>query len=340
MSVQPRILSGIQPSGALHLGNYFGAIKQYIELQTQGEGLYFLANYHAMTTIQDRRQLRAYTHDAALDLLALGLDPNRAFLFRQSDVPELTELTWIFFCVTGKGLLDRAVSFKDKLAQGLKPNLGLYNYPVLMAADILIYRSHLVPVGGDQKQHLEMSRDIATYFNQTYDTDVFPLPEARHNETPNVPGTTKDAGTFQKMSKSYGNTIEIFLEGKPLRQAVMSIQTDSTPVKAPKDPDRCIVFALYSLFATPEEKSKLAESYRAGGMGYGAVKKALLAKIDETFGPARERRKQLAADPDTVEDILRRGAAHARGLARETMELVYQATGIAKLTKLEGHPAG
>jgi tryptophanyl-tRNA synthetase len=325
----PRILSGIQPSGALHLGNYFGAIKQYIELQEQGDALYFLANYHALTSVQDPEQLRQYTYDAAADLLALGLDPDRATLFRQSDVPEVTELTWVFFCVTGKGLLDRAVSFKDKIAKGLTPNLGLYNYPVLQAADILIYRSHLVPVGRDQQQHLEITRDIAGYFNQIYG-EVFPVPDARYNETPNVPGTTKDEdGSFQKMSKSYGNAVELFLERKPLKKKIMTIQTDSTPVDDPKDPETDIVFALYKLFATPDERDELAERYRAGGMGYGDAKKRLLEKAEAFLGPLRERRKALK--PDEVEDVLQAGAQRARQLAQETMEEVYKVTGIVKM---------
>src|SRR5438874_7901503 len=282
-----RILSGVQPSGMLHLGNYFGAIKQHIALQEEGECFYFIADYHALTTIQDPKALAENVRDVALDYLALGLDPNKATFFRQSDVPEVTELTWMLGCVTNMGLLERAHSFKDKVDKGIEASVGLFTYPVLMAADILIYRSHLVPVGKDQVQHLEMTRDMAGKFNRAYG-DIFPLPEARlvrHGAL--VPGTDG-----QKMSKSYDNTIEIFAEGKPLKKAVMGIVTDSTPVEAPKDPDQDTVFALYSLFATDEERAALAERYRAGGLGYGEAKGMLLAKIDERFGPARERRMQ------------------------------------------------
>src|SRR5438067_5196282 len=258
-----RILSGIQPTGKLHLGNYFGAIRQHIALQDEGECFYFIADYHSMTTVADADQRRQLVRDVALDYLALGLDPNKAVLFRQSDVPEVTELAWMLGCVTNMGLLERAHSFKDKVDKGIEPSVGLFTYPVLMAADILIVRSHLVPVGKDQVQHLEMTRDMAGKFNRAYG-DIFPLPTYRLDKESKVPGIDG-----QKMSKSYGNTIEIFAEGKPLLKTVRSIVTDSTPVADPKDPDRCTVFALYSLFATPEEKEALAGRYRAGGMGYG-----------------------------------------------------------------------
>jgi len=320
-----RILSGVQPTGKLHLGNYFGALKQHIALQSEGECYYFIADYHSLTSVQNAAQRRELVLDVALDYLALGLDPAQATFFRQSDVPEVTELAWIFGCVTNMGLLERAHSYKDKIDKGLEANVGLFTYPVLMAADILIYRSNLVPVGEDQVQHLEMTRDIAGRFNRAY-SDVFPLPEARL-----VPVGAKVPGVDgQKMSKSYGNTIEIFAEGKPLQKVVMSIVTDSTPVDAPKDPSRCNVFALYSLFATDEEKAALAERYRAGGMGYGEAKKLLLAKIDAYFAPARERRKALAARPDDVEDILRASAARARAEAQQTMELVRRGCGLRR----------
>ena len=329
MTAEKRILSGIQSSGVLHLGNYFGAIKQYIEMQDEGEALYFIANYHALTTIQDGERLRDLTRNAVLDLLALGLDPQRAVIFRQSDVPQVTELTWVLSCVTTKGLLDRATSYKDKVQRGLTPNVGLYTYPVLMAADILIYRSHVVPVGKDQKQHLEMTRDMATYFNEAFNTDLFPLPEPRFNRFTRVIGTSKDAdGNFMKMSKSYGNTIDIFSEGKKLKKSVMSIQTDSTPLEDPKDPEKCIVFNLYRLFATPDEQEEMAARYRAGNYGYGDAKKALLEKINETFGPLREKRRELEADPDYVEDVLQQGALRARELASETMTLVRETVGV------------
>jgi tryptophanyl-tRNA synthetase len=326
-----RILSGVQPSGKLHLGNYFGAIRQHIDLQTQGECFYFIADYHALTTLPGlefhpaaRAQLlRDNIRDVALDYLALGLDPAKATFFRQSDVPEVTELAWILATVTGMGLLERAHSYKDKTSRGIAASVGLFTYPVLMAADILIYRADVVPVGRDQVQHLEMTRDMAGYFNQTYGTDILPLPKERLSEAPVVPGTDG-----QKMSKSYNNTIDLFAAGKPLKQAVMSIKTDSSTVADPKDPTTCNVFALYSLFATPEERDALAARYRAGGMGYGDAKKMLLEKIDAHFGPARERRTALEKDPNYVQDVLRAGAARARAEAQKTMDRVRQAVGL------------
>ncbi len=319
---RPRILSGVQPSGKLHLGNYFGAIRQHIALQEEGDCFFFIADYHALTTIQDPAQLRENVRGVALDYLALGLDPEKTAFFRQSEVPEVTELAWILSTVTGIGLLERAHSYKDKLQRGISPTAGLFNYPVLMAADILIYRSNLVPVGQDQVQHIEMSRDMAGYFNQTY-SKVFPLPEARLDRAPAVPGTDG-----KKMSKSYGNTIEIFAEGAALKNAVMRIVTDSTPVEAAKDPEQDNVFALNRLFATPEQAEALAAHYRAGGLGYAEVKKMLLAKIDAHFAPARARRKELEKHPSVVENALRKGAAKARAEAQETMRRVREATGL------------
>src|SRR4051812_19869463 len=286
-----RILSGVQPSGKLHLGNYFGALKQHVELQHEGECFYFIADYHALTTIGDLqpdiklrgKQLAQQVHDVALDYLALGLDPSKATFFRQSDVPKVTELTWILSSVTGMGLLERAHSYKDKLDKGISPSVGLFTYPVLMAADILIYRSHVVPVGKDQVQHLEMTRDMAGYFNNSFGIDVFPLPSERLDVAASVPGIDG-----KKMSKSYNNTIEIFAEGNPLKKTVMSIVTDSTPVDAPKNPATCNVFALYGLFASEAEKDKLASLYRnpmedaeqrqGRAFGYGDAKKMLLDK--------------------------------------------------------------
>jgi tryptophanyl-tRNA synthetase len=317
-----RILSGVQPSGKLHLGNYFGAIKQHIALQTEGECFYFIADYHAMTTVQDRATLSAHVHDVALDYLALGLDPERATFFRQSDVPEVTELAWILATVTGMGLLERATSYKDKIQKGIAPSAGLFTYPLLMAADIIIYRSHLVPVGQDQIQHIEMTRDMASSFNQTYG-EVFPLPDYRLDVAAKVPGIDGE-----KMSKSYDNTIDIFAEGKPLKKSVMSIVTDSTPVEAPKDPQKCTVYALYSLFADAAEKEALAARYRAGGLGYGEVKQMLLQKIETQFAAARAKRKELAARPEVVEAILRQGANRARAEARKTMALVRDRVGL------------
>ncbi|MBI3409856.1 MAG: tryptophan--tRNA ligase [Planctomycetes bacterium] len=328
-SLQPsktkRILSGVQPSGKLHLGNYFGAVKQHVEMQHEGQAFFFIADYHALTTLQDANALRECVRDVALDYLALGLDPNIAIFFRQSDVPQVTELAWILSTVTNMGLLERAVSYKDKVEKGLEASVGLFTYPVLMAADILIYRSHLVPVGKDQVQHLEMTRDIAIKFNRAY-KEVFPEPQPyvpKQESRAKVPGTDG-----QKMSKSYGNTIDMFAEGKPLEKSVMGIKTDSTPMGQPLDPDKDTVFALYSLFATEEEKAALAADYRAGKIGYGGAKKFLKAKIESHFAPFRDKRKELARDPKTVDDILRAGAAKASAEAEATMALVRMATGL------------
>jgi len=334
-----RILSGVQPSGKLHLGNYFGAIRQHIELQNEGQCFYFIADYHALTTIEEasRRRaeelhqkkpdraatLRENTRDVALDYLSLGLDPSKAVFFRQSDVPEVAELTWFLATVTNMGLLERAVSYKEKVEKGIEASIGLFTYPVLMAADILIYRSHVVPVGKDQVQHLEMTRDMAVKFNEAVGQAIFPLPNYRLDKESKVPGTDG-----QKMSKSYGNTIDIFAEGNPLKKTVMGIKTDSTPMGQPLEPDSCNVYALHNLFATPDEKTALAERYRAGSIGYGDAKKLLLEKINAYFAPFRERRKQLAANPQEVEDILQQGAQKARAEAQKTMELVRSAVGM------------
>jgi tryptophanyl-tRNA synthetase len=318
-----RILSGVQPSGKLHVGNYFGAVRQHIALQDEGECFYFIANYHALTTLQDKKSLLELTRDVALDYLALGLDPNKATFFRQSDVPEVTELAWILATVTNMGLLERAVSYKEKLDRGIEATVGLFTYPMLMAADILIYRSDLVPVGKDQVQHLEMTQDIAGKFNRAF-ADVFPIPNYRlEKETSKVLGTDG-----QKMSKSYGNTIDIFAEGKALEKTVMSIKTDSTPLGQPLNPETCNVFALYSLFAADAERTALAADYRAGKIGFGGAKKLLKAKVDAYFAPAREKRKQLVQQPDYVEDILRAGAHKARAEAQKTMALVREAAGM------------
>jgi tryptophanyl-tRNA synthetase len=317
-----RVLSGVQPSGTLHVGNYFGAQVQHIELQEEHECFYFVANYHSLTTIQDAERLRQLTLDVALDYLALGLDPEKATLFRQSDIPEVPELAWILSTVTGKGLLERAHSFKDKTARGIPVNMGLFNYPLLMAADILIYRSDLVPVGQDQVQHIEMTQDMAGYFNTTY-REVFVRPEPRLNQAYSVPGIDG-----QKMSKSYGNTIDIFGPPEEIKKRIMSIKTDSTPVAAPKDPEKCNVFALLKLLAPPDEVQQWAERYRAGGLGYGEAKQRLAELHEATFGVRREARAQWAARPDDVEDILRAGAARARAVAREVMADVRDACGI------------
>ncbi len=317
-----RILSGVQPSGKLHLGNYFGAVKQHIELQNSGECFYFIADYHSLTTVHDAKTLSQNTLDVALDYLALGLDPAKAVFFRQSDVPEVNELAWILSTVTNMGLLERAVSYKEKVDKGIDASVGLFYYPILMAADILIYRSSLVPVGKDQVQHIEMTQDIAGKFNRCFG-EIFPIPGFRLDKESKVPGVDG-----QKMSKSYGNTIEIFAEGKPLEKRVMGIVTDSTPVESPKDPTKCNVFALYSLFASEAEKTALEQKYRSGGMGYGEAKKALLAKVNEHFSAAREKRKELASRPGEVEDILKAGARRAREEARATIRLVRRAVGM------------
>jgi len=319
-----RALSGIKPTGELHLGNYFGAMKQHLELQYECEGFYFIANYHSMTSVKDAEFLRQLTRNVAVDYLAMGLDPGRVNLFRQSDVPEVTELTWILACVTGKGLLDRATTYKDYQAKGLTPNMGVYCYPLLMAADILIYRSDIVPVGKDQLQHIEFTQDMATYFNETY-RPVFKRPEPRLNESPVVPGIDG-----QKMSKSYGNHIELFGEAKAVRKKIMSIKTDSTPVEAPKEPGQCNVYALIKLLATPEETAEWDRRYRAGGLGYGAAKKRLAELYEERFGSGREARTQWAARPEEVEDILRAGGRKARAVAQELMAEVRDACGIVR----------
>jgi tryptophanyl-tRNA synthetase len=349
---RPRILSGVQSSGKLHIGNYFGAIKQHIERQESGDCFYFIADYHALTTLKEaeekeaglaaknksitprpaRQILADNVRDIALDYLALGLDPAKVAFYRQSDVPEVCELAWFLSNVIGRVHLERAHSYKDKVEKGFSPNVGLFTYPVLMAADILIVRSHLVPVGKDQEQHLEMTRDIAGSFNHSFG-EVFPLPSAVFNEAAVVPGTDG-----QKMSKSYGNTIEIFAEGKALKNAVMGIVTDSTPVDAPKNPDTCNAFALYKLFATQSELAEMADLYRnpmkgadgRGGrpFGYGDAKTMLLNKIDRYFAPARERRKLLERNPGYTEEVLVAGAKRARAVAQVTLQLVRQAVGI------------
>ena len=333
--MKQRALSGIQPSGAIHLGNYFGMLKQAVELADSGQYdcFYFLANYHAMTTVRDGERLRALTAGAALDILSVGLSPEKAVIFRQSDVPEVCELTWVFNCLINKSLMELAHSYKDKVNKGIDASMGLFDYPVLMASDILIYKSHIVPIGRDQKQHLEMTRDIAGLFNRAYG-DCFPLPEPRFTETAKVPGTTWDVDetgqrTFSKMSKSYDNHIELFGDPKAIKKKIMGIETDSTPLESPKDPEKDIIFTLYSLMATDAEISDLAARYRAGGMGYGDAKKLLLRKVESIFGPYRDRRAELAARPDDVNDILKSGAAKARAVARQTMDDVRSRAGIS-----------
>jgi tryptophanyl-tRNA synthetase len=324
MGDKKRVLSGIQPSGLLHLGNYFGAMQQYLEMQNEGNECYFfIANYHAMTTVQDPAMLRGNTLDVALKYLAIGLDPEKAILFRQSDIPEVCELTWILSTITPMGLLERCHSFKDKTARGIAASHALFSYPVLMAADILMYKSDIVPVGKDQKQHVEVTRDIAIKFNNTFG-EILTVPDIRLQEmTQVVPGIDG-----QKMSKSYDNIINPFDSEKALKKQVMSIVTDSTPLEEPKDPDTCNVFALYKLFAEESEVATMRNNYVSGGYGYGHAKKELLARIMEHFGEARKRYEELQGDIEYVEKILKDGAEKARDTASGTMKEVLTATGL------------
>ncbi len=322
-------LSGIQPSGRLHLGNYFGAIRQHIALsETPGEHYYFIADYHALTTVRDPELLRELVRDVAATYLALGLDPERAVLWRQSEVPEVTEIAWMLSTVCGMGLLERAHSYKDKLAHGIKPNVGLFTYPVLMAADILAYDATHVPVGKDQVQHLEMTQDMAGYFNGQYG-EVFVRPEAQlaDNESmAKVPGIDG-----QKMSKSYGNAIWIFEEGKALKKAIQGIPTDSRAPEEPKDPKELLLFDFLALFLPEDEWNDWAARVQAGGEGapgYGHLKQRLIAAVDETFGEARERRRELMSDPAELDRILARGAEKARVRAQATRNRALTACGL------------
>lgn len=446
MSVRPRILSGVQPSGTLHLGNYFGAIRRHVAMQDEGECFFFIADYHALTSLRDPRALREHTRDVALTYLAVGLDPQRCVFYRQSDVPEVTELTWLLATVTGMGLLERAHSYKEKIARGVSPSVGLFTYPVLMAADILAPQADLVPVGQDQDQHVEMTRDIAQLFNNAFcpDDPVFKLPVAKIGEGARVPGTTFEKGTVlqvvtafaprrnddgglvdvesyvrsvralvgellaahgedrlrstedlaeildaeharrfpwldvveralrvvaehpgeqpvvtprhdavgvefyvaldrvlfltkdkkrvaAKMSKSQGNTIPIFDEGKSLKKKVMGIETRLVDLADPLDWREDIVFALYELVATPGELAAMRANYERGGFGFGNAKKALLEKLDALFAPFREKRTQLAADPSLVEDVLRDGATRARAVIGATLDRARAACGLGRV---------
>jgi tryptophanyl-tRNA synthetase len=318
-----RILSGIQPSGVLHIGNYFGMMRPAIELQKVSETFYFIADYHALTSLRDPAALRENSRRVALDFLACGLDPSKAALFRQSDVPQTTELSWILSTIAPMGLLERAHSYKDKLARGLQATLGLFGYPVLMAADILIYDSDSVPVGKDQKQHIEITRDLAVKINETYG-QVFKLPEPRINpDTQVVPGLDG-----QKMSKSYGNNIDIFGDEKETRKRVMSIVTDSTPMEAPKDPGRSTIIQLYSLFASKDELADMRDRFKQGGIGYGDFKKELFEKLWEYFAPMRKRRDEIMRDKDYIDDVLARGAKRANEVADQVMARVRKAVGL------------
>lgn len=350
-----RVLSGIQPSGTIHLGNYFGAIKQHLALQAEfpGECYYFVADYHALTTVRDPARLRDNVVDVARTYLACGLDPERALLFRQSDVPEVTELAWLLSTVTGMGLLERAHSYKDKVAQGIKPSVGLFTYPALMAADILVYGSSLVPVGKDQVQHVEITQDMATHFNQSYGP-VLRRPESRLSSTPYVPGLDG-----RKMSKSYDNTVPLFAKGKALKKIIGQIVTDSTALGEPLSLRRTITethhsrgeddepgetvthtrevsettYALLELFCDAEELAEIRGWYQAGqrdgaAFGWGHAKQLLIAKIEAHFAAARERREHLLAHPQEVEDVLQRSAARARASARATLDACRRACGL------------
>ena len=317
-----RVLTGIQPSGKLHWGNYFGAMKSMFDLQAKGEDMFmFIANFHAMTTVRDGAALREATREVALDYLACGLDPAKTTVYRQSDVPEVQELAWYLSCLTPMGLLERCHSYKDKMAHGFEATHGLFAYPVLMAADILIMNADLVPVGKDQKQHLEVTRDLCQKFNNAFG-EIFKLPDAYiPDSVATIPGTDG-----QKMSKSYHNTIELF--DPSAKKKVMGIVTDSTPMEDPKEPEGNSIYELYKLFATPEEVAEMAAAFRAGGYGYGSAKKALLAAYHRLFDPFAARRAELAKDPDALEDILREGAKKARAAAAVQMEKVRAAVGL------------
>lgn len=319
-----RVLSGIQPSADfLHLGNYFGAIRQQMALASEHEALLFIADYHSMTTVRDAERRREYTHAVALDYLACGLDTATTILYRQSDVPQVTELAWLLSTVTPMGLLERGHAYKDRIAAGQSADHGLFAYPVLQAADILICHADLVPVGQDQKQHIEMARDIAIRFNNTYGDELLVVPEPYiPEEVAVVPGTDG-----RKMSKSYGNAIPMFASAKQVKKAVMGIVTDSTPVEEPKNTDSA-VFQLWSLFADAGEKSEFFARANAGGLGYGDVKKDLLARVQQVFDPMRERRAALAAKPGDVEDVLRDGACRAREIALPVVDACRAAVGL------------
>lgn len=320
-----RVLSGIQPSGAIHLGNYLGAIKQHIKMQDNGgyECFFFIADLHALTTVRDAKKLNEMTRDVALTYLSLGLDPEKVVFFKQSDIPEHSELAWILSTVTPMGLLERAHAWKDAVEKGTKEKtVGLFTYPILMAADILTYKPEIVPVGKDQKQHIEITRDIATHFNSHF-SETFNQPqELTPEDVAVVPGTDG-----QKMSKSYGNTIDIFAPEATLKKQVMGIVTDSTPVDQPKNPETCNVFRLYKLLANADEAADLKSKYEKGGFGYGDAKKLLLAKILEIFEPYRKKRIELEADVGYVERVLREGADRARIEAQKTLDEVRKKIG-------------
>lgn len=318
-----RILSGIQPSGQLHIGNYFGMMQTMIEHMESSDLYVFIVDLHALTSVHDRERLRQGTLEAAADFLALGLNPDRCTFWVQSDVPEVCELTWVLSTLTPMGLLERCHSYKDKIAKGISPSHGLFSYPVLMAADILLYQSEIVPVGKDQKQHLEVARDIAIKFNNEFG-ETFVVPEPAISETTAiVPGVDG-----QKMSKSYGNTIPIFLDDKPLRKRVMAIQTDSTPVEDPKDPETCNLYALLKLFASNEKMAEVHDLYVNGGAAYGYLKQDLFELIRDYFADARAKKKELLDNQDFLRKVLTKGAEKARTKATKTLDLVRDRVGL------------
>ncbi len=318
-----KILSGIQPSGQLHIGNYFGMMETMVSAQQDAEYYVFIVNYHAMTSVHDGEKLSTGTLEAAADFLALGLDPDRSIFWVQSAIPEVLELTWILSNVAPMGLIERCHSYKDKVAKGIVPSHGLFSYPVLMAADILMFQPDLVPVGKDQKQHLEVARDLAIKFNNMFG-ETFSLPEPAISQSAAIiPGIDG-----QKMSKSYGNTIPIFLEGKQLKKRVMSIETDATPVEEPKDPDNCNLYALLKLFATPERMKEIHKLYVEGGAAYGYLKLELLDLLNDKFGAAREEKKRFLSDPAELHNILQKGAEKARAKAAPTLDEVRRKVGL------------
>ncbi|MFI3242650.1 MAG: tryptophan--tRNA ligase [Akkermansia sp.] len=320
-----RFLTGLQPSGQLHIGNYFGAIQPAVELQHQGEGYYFIANYHAMTTMESAAKLQENTRNLAIDFLACGLDPDKSVFFVQSAIPEVNELAWVLSKVCPMGLLERAHSYKDKVAKGFSPNHALFAYPVLMAADILLYDSDAVPVGKDQKQHLEITRDLANKINDQFGGNILKVPEAIISETTAVvPGLDG-----LKMSKSYGNTLPIFGEEKPMRKLInKKVVTDATPLEDPKPTENSILLSLYKLFATPEQYAAMIAGYEQGGIGYGQFKKDLFEAYWEFFRTARERRTQIINDPSYVDAVMAAGALKARETANTTLTRVRQALGL------------
>ena len=319
-----RILSGLQPSGKLHIGNYFGMMEAALKLQHEGEAYYFIADYHSLTSIHEAKALRENVRDLAIDFLACGLDPSKCVLFRQSDVPEHCELSWILSTVTPMGLLERCHSYKDKVAHGISASHGLFAYPVLMAADILIYDSDVVPVGKDQKQHVEVTRDIAIKMNETFGQGLLKLPNPRiKEETAVVPGLDG-----QKMSKSYDNTIQLFEEPSKLKKKIMGIKTDSTPVEEPKAIEGSSILALYKLVASEADYQSMVDDHLRGGVGYGDFKKRLLQGVTDYFAPFHEKRAEIVADPKYVDQVLAEGAEKARLIARKTLARVRDAVGL------------